>query len=109
MVNDFLDKYLMVPTFNTYKTSTIINLQPVTKFKRTPFIKSNNVQRTTFTQKTHQKKVYSAKNMNHILNEEYHAIWKHHKRPNRHVNYPKIVSIYGIMTDICEYHQTHGL
>jgi hypothetical protein len=87
MSNDFLDTYLILPTCT--------ELRPHNYFKK------NNVLHTE--QCSHVikfKKQKTYKNINRILDEEYHEIWKHHKTTTRRVNYPKIVSIYGIITDI---------
>jgi hypothetical protein len=94
MVKDFLEEYLIYPP-NEFKyiSSKKIDLRPVNKFKMKTYINKtqNNYQ-------NYYQKETSKKNMNQILNEEYHLIWKYHtKRKPINIKYPKIVSIYGII------------
>jgi hypothetical protein len=91
MVNNFLDKYIILPKY--------IKLRPVNYLKLKSSIKIIHDRPTNRTQTAYQKQ-HVIKNMNSMLDEEYHTIWKHHKTETSCVNYPKLVSIYGIITDI---------
>lgn len=111
MSNDFLNTYLIVPA-SEKKIYPQIKLRPVHHFRMKPLQKetpttcvkqpqkSDLMERdSSQTKEYHEKRNY-IKKINSILDEEYHTIWKHHNRPKRHINYPKIVSIYGIYEKI---------